>query len=69
MRSALLLPGVLLLLAGCGQKGALYLPDKHPAVVAPPAQPGAAPATSAPANPVAPKKQDDEDTSQTPAPK
>ncbi len=51
------------LLAGCGQKGPLFLPDKNPAVVTTPAQPVATPAAT-PA-----KKLVDEDTSQTPAPK
>lgn len=51
------------LLAGCGQKGPLFLPDKNPAAVTTPAQPGVSPA-AAPA-----KKPADEDASQTPAPK
>jgi predicted small lipoprotein YifL len=63
------------LLAACGQKGALYLPDKNAALVTPPAQaPAAAPATqpgSAPtpqpeATPAPPKKTDKDDESQTP---
>jgi predicted small lipoprotein YifL len=69
MRAAGLLPGMLLLLAGCGQKGPLYLPDKNPAVITTPAQPVAAPAATVPASPAAPKKQDDDDASQTPVPK
>jgi predicted small lipoprotein YifL len=60
--------GVLLLLAACGQKGPLYLPDQKPAVVAAPAQPAAAPANPG-TDPAAPKKKTDEDASQTPAPK
>jgi len=47
-----------LLLAGCGQKGALYLPDKKGAVVT------SAPASAAPAPPPAtaqPKKPTDPD--------
>src|SRR5262249_2803338 len=63
-------PGVLvaaattLLLAGCGQKGPLYLPDKKPAVVSAPA----APATAA--DPAAtPKKKTDDDTDQAATPK
>ena len=51
------------LLAGCGQKGPLFLPDKNPAAVTTPAQPVATPA-AAPA-----KKPADEDASQAPAPK
>jgi predicted small lipoprotein YifL len=68
MRQAAPLLGVLLLLAGCGQKGPLYLPDKKPAAVAAPAQPAAAPAATPAVNPATPKKQTDEDSSQTPAP-
>jgi predicted small lipoprotein YifL len=41
---------LLLLLGGCGQKGPLYLPDKHPTAVT------RAPAAPAPAD-AAPKKQ------------
>jgi predicted small lipoprotein YifL len=42
--------GVAALVAGCGQKGPLYLPDKNPRVVTTPAtQPQPAPAQSAPA--------------------
>jgi predicted small lipoprotein YifL len=60
-------------LAGCGQKGALYLPEKNGAVVNAPAT--SAPATSAPAGAPAstqesqqgtPKKPDGSDDSQTP---
>ena len=58
---------VVLLLAACGQKGPLYLPDQKPAVVTTPAQP-AAPASPA-TDPAAQKKKTDEDASQTPAPK
>jgi len=48
LRTTLLL--ALLGLAGCGQKGALYLPERKPAVV--PATPAApAPAAPAPAAP------------------
>ncbi len=50
-----------LLLAGCGQKGALYLPDKHGTVVSAPASPAAQPATPA-ATPPADKKTQDDDT-------
>ena len=74
MRAAACLPLVALaLLAGCGQKGPLYLPDKGGALVtpAPSAPPGAtpAPAQSAPApqdTPDAPKKNDKDDDSKAP---
>jgi len=57
--------GVLLLLAACGQKGALYLPDKNAAVVT--SAPAAAPAPAAPAAaPAAPKKPDDQDEDSPP---
>ena len=63
---------VALLLAGCGQKGALYLPDKNAQVVttaaAPPVPEQSAP--SAPATPAAPapppKPTDQNDDSQAP---
>ena len=61
MRRAWLVLAMVLLLAACGQKGPLYLPDHKPAAVTTPAQPAASPAV--------PKKNTDEDTSQTPAPK
>jgi predicted small lipoprotein YifL len=54
--AALLLSGLSLLLAACGQKGPLYLPDKHAAVVT------SAPAPPAPAAP--PKKTTDQDQDQ-----
>jgi predicted small lipoprotein YifL len=54
--AALLLTGMTLLLAACGQKGPLYLPDKHAAVVT--NAPAPAPAPNAPA---APKKATDKD--------
>ena len=50
--------GVLLLLAACGQKGPLYLPDKNPTVV--PSAPASA-APPAPADPAATKKPSDPD--------
>jgi predicted small lipoprotein YifL len=54
-----------LLVAGCGQKGALYLPDKH-AVVSAPASPAAQPVTPAATPPAAQapgdKKTQDDDT-------
>jgi len=66
-----------LLLAGCGQKGPLYLPDRKPAAVTPPAAtaaPASTPATAAPApatTPVTPaqnpqKKSDDKDEDNPP---
>jgi len=59
---------VALLLAGCGQKGALYLPDKNAQVVttaaAPPVPAESAP--SAPATPAPPKPADKNDDSQAP---
>ncbi len=53
--------------AGCGQKGALYLPDHNGSVVTRPANSG--PANSSPAGtPPAPKKSTD-GQDDTPAPK
>src|SRR4029077_15379801 len=49
----LLAGGAALLLAGCGQKGALYLPDKNAQWVTPPAAPPG-PAQSAPVPPTTP---------------
>lgn len=51
-------------LAGCGQKGPLYLPDKNGSVIT---RPGAAqgPAQTAPSSP-APKKKDDDSGSSAP---
>ena len=69
MRRAALLGGMVLLLAGCGQKGPLYLPDQKPAVVTTPAPPVGGARPDPAANPPAPKKKTDEDASQTPAPK
>jgi predicted small lipoprotein YifL len=62
----LLAGGAALLLAGCGQKGALYLPDKNAAqvVTTPPAQSTPAPSTPASAAPRKPADQNDD--SQTP---
>jgi predicted small lipoprotein YifL len=56
MRAAALLSAVSLLLAACGQKGPLYLPDKHAGVVTSAPAPAPAPAT-----PAAPKKATDPD--------
>jgi predicted small lipoprotein YifL len=61
MRSPVLISlGVLVLLAACGQKGALYLPDKNAAVVTSPAATAPASAPAPAANP-APKKPGDPD--------
>ena len=57
---ALISLGVLVLLAACGQKGALYLPDKNGAVVTSPAA-TAPPTAPAPAANPAPKKPGDPD--------
>jgi predicted small lipoprotein YifL len=62
---------VALLLAGCGQKGALYLPDKNAQVVttaaAPPVPAESAPSAPAtPATPEPPKPADKNDDSQAP---
>jgi predicted small lipoprotein YifL len=54
--ATLILAAALLLLAACGQKGPLYLPDKQAAVVT--SAPAPAPAAPAPA---APKKATDKD--------
>ena len=62
MRTLLLTGAVLpLLLAGCGQKGPLYLPDKNAAVItsAPAATPTPPPPTPTPVTP--PKKSGDQD--------
>jgi predicted small lipoprotein YifL len=59
---------VTLLLAGCGQKGALYLPDKNAQVVTTAAAPPvpAQPAPSEPATPAPPKPTDKNEDSQAP---
>ena len=57
---ALISLGVLVLLAACGQKGALYLPDKNAAVVTSPASTAPATAPAPAANPT-PKKPGDPD--------
>jgi predicted small lipoprotein YifL len=70
MRTAVLVAaGACLLLAACGQKGPLYLPDQKPAVVPSPAPPAATPAgtDTSPANPK--KKTDEADAGDTPAPR
>jgi len=70
----ILVGGLVALLAGCGQKGALYLPDKNAQVVTTAAAPPVpaqsappAPATPAtPAAPAAPAPADQNDDSQAP---
>jgi predicted small lipoprotein YifL len=69
MKAGVLTAAATLLLAACGQKGPLYLPDQKPAVVTTPAPPAAAPAADPAATAPAPKKKADEDTSEAPAPK
>jgi predicted small lipoprotein YifL len=61
----LLAGGAALLLAGCGQKGALYLPDKNAQVVTTPAA-QSTPAPSTPATAAPQKPTDKNDDSQTP---
>jgi predicted small lipoprotein YifL len=63
--SWLLAGGAALLLAGCGQKGALYLPDKNTQVVTTPAA-QSTPAPSTPATAAPQKPTDKNDDSQTP---
>jgi predicted small lipoprotein YifL len=63
--SWLLAGGAALLLAGCGQKGALYLPDKNTQVVTTPAA-QSTPAPSTPATGAPQKPTDKNDDSQTP---
>ena len=68
--SWLLAGGAALLLTGCGQKGALYLPDKSAQVVTtaavPPEPAQSAPAPSPPATAAPQKPSDKNDDSQTP---
>jgi predicted small lipoprotein YifL len=69
--SWLLAGGAALLLAGCGQKGPLYLPDKSAQVVttaaAPPVPAESAPSAPAtPATPAPSKSTDKNDDSQAP---
>jgi predicted small lipoprotein YifL len=57
----IVLVGASLVVAGCGQKGPLFLPDMNASVVT---RPAPAPATTTPAQPEDKKK--DEDQSSTP---
>jgi len=63
--SRLLAGGAALLLAGCGQKGALYLPDKKAQVITTPAA-QSTPAPSTPATAAPQKPTDKNDDSQAP---
>jgi len=63
--SWLLAGGAALLLAGCGQKGALYLPDRNAEVVTTPAA-QSTPAPSTPASAAPQKPTDKNDDPQTP---
>jgi len=66
----LLAGGAALLAAGCGQKGALYLPDRNTQVITTPAAPPApaqpAPQPPTPATPAPPEPTDKDDDSQAP---
>jgi predicted small lipoprotein YifL len=63
----LLAGGAALLLAGCGQKGALYLPDKNPQVITiPAASPATAPAAPTPATAPPQPTDRNQDDSQSP---
>jgi predicted small lipoprotein YifL len=63
----LLVGGVALAAAGCGQKGPLYLPDKSAKVVTSPAATGAPPAATPAATPK-PKTNGQDQDSQPPQP-
>jgi predicted small lipoprotein YifL len=70
-RAAWMLAGAVApLLAGCGQKGALYLPDKNAQVVTTPAASPlpaqSAPAPATPATPAPPKPTDKNEDPQAP---
>ncbi|HVW68834.1 MAG TPA: lipoprotein [Steroidobacteraceae bacterium] len=55
--------------AGCGQKGPLYLPDKNASVITRPAPAAAAPAPASGTAPGAPKPEEDKkDDSQSSSP-
>ena len=79
--SRLLALGAALLAAGCGQKGALYLPDKNTQVITIPAapptrtqsaasqpapEPQSVPAPTPSATPAPPKRHDESGDSETP---
>jgi predicted small lipoprotein YifL len=70
--TATLLGLAALVLAGCGQKGALYLPDKSGTVVTSPAPapqqsaPSDSTPSAVPSQSTAPKKADPDDDSQPP---
>ena len=65
MRCAVLAGGaVLLVLAGCGQKGPLYLPDKKPTVVT--STPASPPAPTPAASAATKKPSDPDDDTQSP---
>ena len=64
MRAALPLACALLLFVGCGQKGALYLPDKNATVVT--SAPATSAAPAAPATTPPAKKTADEDAEPPP---
>jgi len=67
MRRAVTAALAAVLLSGCGQKGALYLPDKGATVITSPpaAEPAPPPAAPAPA----PKAKDPQDDPQSPPPR
>jgi predicted small lipoprotein YifL len=74
-QASVLAVGMALMLAACGQKGALYLPDKNAAIVTPPPaapaqsaapQPQAAPSQPPQATPATPKKTDKDGESRPP---
>ena len=55
---------MLLLVAGCGQKGPLYLPDKNATAVQ--SAPASAPATTTTPDPAKKKSSDSDDDTQSP---
>lgn len=68
------LVGASVVVAGCGQKGALFLPDKNASVVTRPANttattpPATTPSAPTPAKPEDKKKDDDQSAVPVPAP-